>query len=820
MNTTYALKTSGGPASLSEPAVLAARNHIGAQEFLGIDLGTTNSTAVVADGECLLKGEFKTALRLVPVRQESEFGAVESPLLPSVVGQIRPGSWVTGAGAKELRRHGLRKNRQIFYSTKSDMGVGKDPTYPFAASAEVNSSYKVAARILSSLRDAVAARSGEDVLQRVVITVPASFQVAARKDTLRAAQLAGLAVSERALLDEPNAAFLDYLLTETPQSGAGITLDFSGPRVVLVVDFGGGTCDVSILRVQAGHGGTLGIANLSISRYERLGGDNIDAAIAEEVLLREVLCQNRLGFLDLSWTEKKNFVLPQLTAIAEVLKIGVCTEYARQLSLRSPERIDPKKISATQPSETIYVPSRTCIRRLQLEQPTLTLQQFEQVLAPFLDEDLLYARGTEFNPIISLFAPLKDALDRATLERDQVDAVLLVGGSSLIPQVEHAIGRFFANAEVLKYADPGQSLFAVARGAALHSFFLHGLGSPLLKPIAQETIGILVLGGGFMPLVPAGTELPWPQDGNFGIYSGLRAPRTLARELEVVIAADNDKKVLAVGRLPLQELAKPDEPVELKWKLDANKVLTVEASFQDAHCEIVLENPLCATGYESDRQRRIVELEQQVAQSLSTGKPISDLATDFEALAELYYEDKRYERCMDWARKALQARNHPEVWMLTLVGNAYLNLGEPRRAASIYREAITAEFGCGSAHFNLSLALERITDITEALAAVERAIQLEPSEGAFLAQKARLLMQLGREADARRAYIEARDLLEKARPLSQFQMSWRLLVAEKLGEQEKLRELRDQARKANQLALPYDPKNLPQAEGGLALKRT
>ena len=119
-------------------------------------------------------------------------------------------------------------------------------------------------------------------------------------DTFRAAALAGMELSERALLDEPNAALLDYLLTCRPRTDDGQRFDLSRPRTVLVFDFGGGTCDVSILRVQAdGDEQQLRIFNLSIARYERLGGDDIDAAIVEHVLLPQLLKQNEIESLDL-----------------------------------------------------------------------------------------------------------------------------------------------------------------------------------------------------------------------------------------------------------------------------------------------------------------------------------------------------------------------------------------------------------------------------------------------------------------------------------------------------------------------------------------
>ena len=135
----------------------------------------------------------------------------------------------------------------------------------------------------------------------------------------------GIQLQEQSLLDEPNAAFLDYVLTCRPRTDEGWHFDLTYPRNVLVFDFGGGTCDVSILRVHAdGDEQRLQLSNLSIARYEQLGGDNIDAAIVEHVLLPQLLEQNGLESLDLTFTEKKERIVPQLLSTAEALKLRVC----------------------------------------------------------------------------------------------------------------------------------------------------------------------------------------------------------------------------------------------------------------------------------------------------------------------------------------------------------------------------------------------------------------------------------------------------------------------------------------------------------------
>jgi len=106
-------------------------------------------------------------------------------------------------------------------------------------------------------------------MARVVVTVPVSFQAAQRHDTLRAAELAGLEVQGVDLLDEPVAAFLDYLVDHSQN----LLPALETPKNLVVFDFGGGTCDVAVFQVKLSRGqDPIQIAPLTVSRYHRLGG--------------------------------------------------------------------------------------------------------------------------------------------------------------------------------------------------------------------------------------------------------------------------------------------------------------------------------------------------------------------------------------------------------------------------------------------------------------------------------------------------------------------------------------------------------------------
>jgi molecular chaperone DnaK (HSP70) len=791
--------------------------------FVGIDLGTTNSTLAFVDTQALLEGDLAGAVRVLTVRQEMESGAIFSPLVPSAVAQVDRDLWWVGQGAKDLRRRGLLRGRQIFYSCKSEMGLGREPFYPFAASPDLDAPYKVAGRVLKTLAEAAIEDLGPNAVEKAVVTVPASFQLAARRDTFRAAKLGGIDLAERALLDEPNAAFLDFVLTGTGGVAGEQMLDFSALRTVLVFDFGGGTCDVSILRVRVDSGsGRLELANLAVARYEQLGGDNIDIAIVEDVLLPRFLEQNGLDGLDLSFSDKKNRLLPQLLGVAEALKLGVCAEYAAQLGLKKDSAID-RSLAAVQPSVQVDLPARQGepIRSLILERPTLTLSQLDAVLEPFLDVDLLHPRDTELNVVRSIFGPVEDALARAGLSPTDIDGVLLVGGSSLIPQVQQALAGRFEDATALRFPDNDRTLVAVARGAALHAFFLHGLGMPLLKPIAQESIGVLTSDGGFAELIARGTELPQPADGSFATFSGLAVPRDLMREVQIVVAAESPEKVLGVEVLTIDEIKSAGEPISLRWRIDANKLLEVQANltnFPDRRCEVTLENPLSATKYRNDRHRRILELEEKIVRAQAARRPLAELSSAMDELAGLQYEEHRYEKAIEWARHGMKADDRPSLYLLNLVALCYDGLGAPDRAEKHYREAMRVAPGSAAPRFNLSLLLERQGHFDEALKQVDEALRLAPTEGAYHVQRGLLLRKLGRESDSRKALQVGAEGLDRTVPFSPFHRSWRMTAARALGDEATARKLQLQAGLHEGTVPTYDASKLPAQNAAITRK--
>jgi molecular chaperone DnaK (HSP70) len=220
---------------------------------LGIDLGTTNSTI----SHVVAEPDGAPVAKTLEVDQPTLQGLYTHTLVPSFVA-LHGGKTFVGEGAKRLRGHGPVKDVGVFYECKNDIGLKK--TY-HKAPMGYRSAADIGGHVVKFLRDAVTADEPA-APKSVVVTVPASFQAHQRQDTVMAARLAGIELTPGQLLDEPVAAFIDYLVSK----GQGLVEALEKPKTLLVFDFGGGTCDVAIFRIQfAGKKPVLKSATLAVS---------------------------------------------------------------------------------------------------------------------------------------------------------------------------------------------------------------------------------------------------------------------------------------------------------------------------------------------------------------------------------------------------------------------------------------------------------------------------------------------------------------------------------------------------------------------------
>jgi molecular chaperone DnaK len=739
---------------------------------IGIDLGTTNSTVA----ELCFEPDSKelAAVRCLSVNQETTQGRYWHVLVPSVVA-IYQDRKLVGEGAKRLRSNpsaNLEEYRSLFAECKNDMGLKR--TY-HRARVGFKSAKAIASHVLEFLFEA--ARADGDAVDRAVITVPASFQAAQRSDTVDAAERAHIQLSPGALLDEPVAAFLDFLYSHAPAGSSAMNLPANGEtRNLLVFDFGGGTCDVALFRLGRDLSQGLTIEPLSVSRYHRLGGGDIDRAIIHEILLPGLLRDNGLDPLALSFEEKRHIQSTLLT-VAEALKQKMCKEISHKKSLGLWDPGEASGLIQRLPDvRDISLGERTLL----LRRPQMDAAEFERILQPFLDADLLYPREDEYRVTCSIFAPIQDALRGANKEPEEIHLCLLAGGSSLIPQVRVALASHFASAQLLTFPNDEDTQVAVARGAAIHAMGLQLFGRPLIQPICHDDIYFLTRGGPAR-LIAKGERLPFPHDKEWERRDDFTVPETVLSgdaRIRIGICAGREQTPLFAKAWSMPAPAREGEPLWLDYRYDENQILHLQLSRRNSPgvFSAQIENPLSHVVNPSRIRAEIDEIEERMRCREITQ---DDYADQFLKLGDLYRNLGQREKALANYAKSLQVAGLPSVAVLNKMANCARETGDRTRAELFFEEAAGVEEWDGT-FFNWALAKEAWGDLASAQELVERALALE-NDPAYLVLQARLFQRVANSSARDGALQHALDSFGAIDGLSEFHLVWLEIGAKMSG---------------------------------------
>ena len=740
---------------------------------IGIDLGTTNSTVTdivwsPASGE-------QPVATLIDIPQATAEGLLTFDLVPSVVALTDQGEMV-GTGAHRERAKtasNLVKNKSIWWDTKNEIGTRRQ--YPGAPEG-YRTPAEIAERILRFLHTE-AVEADERPIDRVVVTVPASFQLTQRQDTLVAAAGAGLDMKAGDLLDEPVAAFLDFLT----QSG-DLLLGKDGTSRVMVVDFGGGTCDVALLQIKRSAVGGVELSRKGVSRFHRIGGSDIDLAIAHEVLLPQLMEQNGMKAMDIDFRRKRDQLLPPLAAAAEQLKKSLSDRIAQLQALNQFDENDPQ-LASSLPTAIEVNTKHPDFGVVKLTKPTLTLQELRKAIAPFLDPFALEPVGNEYFQASSIFSPIRDSLARAQWTPQHVDQVLLVGGSSLFFAVKQSLSQYFSTAALHMYSFPLDAQRCVGRGAAWQALLLAVYGESPLRPTIADGVSIRTANGP-LEIIPNNSVLPFPAQVDWEEIHGLAIPQSSDSEpLELVVSFNSGERELQSTKVRVLPPYSEGDAITIKVRVDENQrfvsrvVVTTTAEEQEFAIE--LDNPFSVTANPNADRDEVLRIEEEILNA-----PASSQLALMKQLAELLRQLGEYERAK-------------QLFML-LVGRAesdnergrlYFTLArlsgdllDTDGVVAFYLKAIAKGY-TNPSRFNLTLAYCAAGNAAAALSVVDAEIAEGGGEEDHLL-RAKVLKDLDRHDEASAAFKAGFKDLQPLDDTSDWQLAWLNSAAHTFGSED------------------------------------
>ncbi len=529
-------------------------------KVVGIDLGTTNSlVAYVKDG--------------VPavIRDRNGDG-----LVPSVVSVAADDTIYVG---REAQRRLLTDAKRTVYSVKRFMGKGREDVqaetghFPFRVTGEAGGVLRIgvgdreftppeiSAFILRELKHRAEAFFAEEgdldpEVDRAVITVPAYFNDAQRTATRDAGRIAGLEVLR--IINEPTAASLAY------------GLDKRHTGIIAVYDLGGGTFDISILRVEDGV-----FQVLSTNGDTHLGGDDIDVLLMD-IVLAEMSSPSYggprfSGAADGAADGAGEYVGPRFSGAADAAA-GPAPEVIQEVR----KAVIQAKWDLSEREETDIVITRSGTAEAvpyetERYERHITRAEFEALIQPIVDRTL---------------APCRQALADAGLEPSQIDEVVLVGGSTRIPLVGRAVASLFGRTPHSEQ-NPDE---VVALGAAVQADILvTGNREMLLLDVTPLSLGIETMGGVTSKIILRNSTIPATGSEMFTTAVDSQTAvdiHVLQGERELV--ADNR----SLARFKLRGI--PPMPagmprVQVQFQIDANGILSVTAREQRTDVEQTIE---------------------------------------------------------------------------------------------------------------------------------------------------------------------------------------------------------------------------------------
>lgn len=759
--------------------------------YIGIDFGTSTTVVSMAAFNPRTRGIECRSLQLSQTDQNGNemFGEI----YPTVIAQLDSGRPLFGQGAYDVKWHpDFTFGHNLWHSFK--MELGKDLGNRWYASQQQKIKNPKDAtilffRFLKRSIEKYVQTEGLPAKIKYAVSIPASFESNQRQDLMSAIKTNGIQLTNSLLIDEPNAAFLGYI--NSPETDHIQLSDHYDPKV-MVFDFGAGTCDISLLKISADYQG-IHSSNLSISQFAELGGNDIDRYIAHNILLPQLLKAN--GKPDNLFTTKETQVIvDQLMSHAENMKKRICDERFAYL-LEEPEILDEKVKSGeglTLDASKLSIHSNDGM--LTIDQLSLSYDDFIKTMEVFfkrtLGSGITVGNQKKYN---NIHTAIESALTKAHVSRGEVDYVVMIGGSSRNPFVQKKIREAFPKSRVLI---PRELQSLVSQGAAIHSILSNGLGIQAVRPIVSETI-IVVTQTGNLPVIPAGTEVPF----KYRMADKVTTGNKEYGQIEIPVCVGSDKKVL--HNLVLKnndgQPFSPHTNVTLNFEMDSDKILHVYAEANGNTWEANCLNPLDNAAM-TDAEVKIMSAQRDSYNSAACNgnKPT---AQSLDALSKAYEDNDQEVLAAETLVEKFQL--YPETALYNRIAVLYHNGGDYRSAIRYLKLAHEAAPNNAVVNNNLGHDLQIVGQLKEARGYIERAIELKADYAIAMVTLAKIEAVEGNNDKSDALYRQAYNIFKGKwleDRLNDVEKGWFITAAVKVGDKDTVTKLRRELDKSQHSA--------------------
>ncbi|OFQ08376.1 molecular chaperone DnaK [Prevotella sp. HMSC073D09] len=777
--------------------------------YVGIDFGTSTTVVSIASYDEDNNLIHTNSLRL---KQKFPDGTIySSEIVPSVIAWLNK-QILVGEGASQLK-YQLKSGKNIWYSFKMELGEDLGAKYYESELRDIPPfnirNPKDAARVFFAyLKYLVTEYCHKHNLTEDIsyaVSIPASFEANQRKDLLDVLMSNEMKVSKQALIDEPNAAFISYAVTRATEGQPLFVNSDYNPKI-LVFDFGGGTCDISILEIGQNANGFFS-KNIAISKFTKLGGDDIDRYLTYHYLMPRFLKANGKKMEHFRTNEKKQ-IASALYKVAERLKILINKSLATLTDNFVMPDLKHSDTKTSLESDVIVFTNKGVLKQTSFY---LTNKEMTEAMTYFLKKG--YGKTTrikgedEYN---SIYSPIESAIKKSKIRKEEIDYILLIGGSAQSPYIQEELKNYFEDSEILV---PSNLQTHVSQGAAIHSLLFNGMNKCLIQPISSEPIFIITKDEKPKVILPAGTQFPCDTI----IIDDLVTSREGQKIIELPICVGDVRKLLFNLKIesPLPSGFPVNCPIQLAVEVNTDKMFIARATCMGVVCHVEPLSPF-ANKELSTEERMALKAERQanLEAELNGGVPSKQTLI---ALRLAYSEAGHTFKAAETFE--LQNELYPEANMYNSIAVHYNNAGATDKAIEFYEKALEENPNHKHANANLGSTL-RYSNPKRAKECLQRALSIDPDHDIALIELGRIQKSEGDITKAIEKFQKAYDKYIrqwKTNSLPSYAYGWFASLAEELGEKDFAYEIRCSTPKSGSESY-YNLENLSKTKTNMLTK--